>query len=142
MEEGKLNAKQEAFVYEYMKDFNGKQAAIRAGYSHRSAESTSSTLLSYPKVKAAVAKFSEAVAEKSKVSVQTIIDGLAEIAFPQAPAVVFPRDRLKAMELLGKHLGMFVERREHSGPGGKAIEVSAKTWLEVMDLETESNEIA
>lgn len=31
-------------------------------------------------------------------------------------------DKVKALELLGKHLGMFVDRHEHSGPGGKPIE--------------------
>lgn len=49
-----LNPKRAAFVAEYPKDKNGKQAAIRAGYSPRSAEVTASRLLRDAKVKAAI----------------------------------------------------------------------------------------
>ena len=51
---GKLTLKHQSFVNEYLKDFNGTQAAIRAGYSSRSARSTASELLTYPNVKAAI----------------------------------------------------------------------------------------
>ena len=43
---GSLNAKQEAFCREYIIDLNGTQAAIRAGYSERTAQEQSSRLLS------------------------------------------------------------------------------------------------
>jgi len=42
---GKLSHKQQAFVSEYLKDYNATQAAIRAGYSERSAAVTSSRML-------------------------------------------------------------------------------------------------
>lgn len=56
-----------AFVTEYTKDFNGKQAAIRAGYSAKGAEVTASKLLRHPKVAAALApKQREQVAESAE----------------------------------------------------------------------------
>ena len=48
------------FVTEYVKDFNGKQAAIRAGYSPRSAEQQASRLLRSAKVVTLLAPFNRA----------------------------------------------------------------------------------
>lgn len=42
-----LTAKHESFINEYLIDLNGTQAAIRAGYSPRTAKSQTSRLLSY-----------------------------------------------------------------------------------------------
>ena len=60
-----MTPKQARFVEEYLKDLNATQAAIRAGYSKRSAEVTASKLLRNPKVAAAVA---EAKAERSELT--------------------------------------------------------------------------
>lgn len=46
-----LTPKQRLFVLEYRKDRNGKQSAIRAGYSTKGAEVQASVLLSNPKVR-------------------------------------------------------------------------------------------
>ena len=54
-----LSAKRAAFVVEYLVDHNATQAAIRAGYSERSAKMTGSRLMTNDAVKAAVAKASE-----------------------------------------------------------------------------------
>ena len=45
-----LTAKQRAFVFEYPKDFNATQAAIRAGFSVKGAAVTGSRLLTNPKI--------------------------------------------------------------------------------------------
>lgn len=50
-----MNARQRAFVAEYLIDLNGTQAALRAGYSATSAAETASELLRDPKVADAVA---------------------------------------------------------------------------------------
>ena len=50
MGKDKLTEKQEQFCHEYVVDFNAKQAAIRSGYSKRTAESMGSRLLSNAKV--------------------------------------------------------------------------------------------
>jgi phage terminase small subunit len=55
MREKKLNGKQKRFVDEYLVDANGKQAAIRAGYSRRTAAVIASRLLRKTHVKTAIA---------------------------------------------------------------------------------------
>jgi phage terminase small subunit len=55
------------FVAEYLKDFNGAQAAIRAGYSAKSARQIASRMLTRDDVKAAIApKREAAVAERAE----------------------------------------------------------------------------
>ncbi|MDP9476526.1 MAG: terminase small subunit, partial [Actinomycetota bacterium] len=51
---GKLSARQEAFVAEYVKDRNATRAAIRAGYSERTARSIGHENLTKPDIAAAV----------------------------------------------------------------------------------------
>ena len=70
MAKSELTPKQLRFVKEYMVDLNGKQAAIRAGYSPRSAEMHSSRLLSYDKVRAAVVKENARVDRKLEISAE------------------------------------------------------------------------
>lgn len=76
-----LKPRQWRFVQEYVKDLNGKQAAIRAGYSARSAEGTAWDLLRYPHVKAAVAKRQREIGEKIGVSAESVVAELALIGF-------------------------------------------------------------
>lgn len=71
-----LNPKQQQFVNEYVVDHNAKQAAIRAGYSPRSAEVTGSRLLSNDKVAAQIKRMQAKAAERAIVTVQDIADQL------------------------------------------------------------------
>ena len=50
----KLTRKRQAFVREYPEDFNGAQAAIRAGYSPKSAKQTASRLFTNVDIRAAI----------------------------------------------------------------------------------------
>ena len=61
-----LTDRQMRFVSEYMKDFNGKQAAIRAGYASRSAEMQASRLLSIDKVKKVLSERQDALRKKDE----------------------------------------------------------------------------
>jgi len=69
------------FAREYLKDFNATKAAVRAGYSPKTAASQGHRLLKSPAVREAVDKATAAVVKESEVSVEEIIDGLAIIAF-------------------------------------------------------------
>ena len=60
----KLTPKQARFVAEYLNDLNATQAAIRAGYSKRSACSQAFDLLRKPEIAAAVQARREKLAEK------------------------------------------------------------------------------
>ena len=68
-----LTPKQALFVAEYLVDQNGKQAAIRAGCSPRSAEVTASKWLRLAKVKAAVAQRLEKVLVKVDLRVEDVV---------------------------------------------------------------------
>lgn len=126
-----LTPKQQRFVDEYLIDLNATQAAIRAGYSEKTAKQMGSENLSKPDVAAAIAERQQVRAEAAELNEQWIIERLrqnVERAMQAEPV----RDREgnetgeyvyagnvanKALELIGKHRGMFVERSEtkHSG---------------------------
>ncbi len=75
-----LTPKQRLFVEEYGKDRNGKQAAIRAGYSADSAEVQASRLLSNDKVAAAVQASGQAMTARNGVTQDWVINRLLQIA--------------------------------------------------------------
>ena len=60
---GALSHKQAAFVREFTKDRNGKQAAIRAGYSRNGAEVTGHRLLTNPNVRRKIDAFEAELSE-------------------------------------------------------------------------------
>lgn len=77
----KLTAKQQRFVEEYLIDLNATQAAIRAGYSPKTANEQGARLLANASVQEAIAK---AMAERSRrtgISQDRVIQELARIAF-------------------------------------------------------------
>lgn len=76
-----LNPKQDAFVAEYLVDLNGKQAAIRAGYSPKGAEVTASKLLRVPKVKIAVQEAQKTRSQRVQISQDAVLNELAKIGF-------------------------------------------------------------
>jgi len=72
---------QQRFCQEYVIDLNGKQAAIRAGYKSRSAEVKASQLLTYPGVKAEIAKLQTAIAERCRITSDMVVQELAKVGF-------------------------------------------------------------
>jgi len=71
-----MNNKQEAFVNEYLKDHNGTQAAIRAGYSKRTARTIASQLLAKLDISEAIRA---RIADKTMQS-DEVLTRLADIA--------------------------------------------------------------
>ena len=80
-----LSPKRELFVLEYMKDKNGKQAAIRAGYSPGSAEVTASNILSDTKVKERIEELNTEQVQRLKneafVNEEMIMQELKSLGF-------------------------------------------------------------
>jgi phage terminase small subunit len=77
-----LKPREQAFVREYLKDSNGKQAAIRAGYpGGASAEVTSSRLLRNAKVLAALEDAQRRMATRLEVSAERVLKQYAKTAF-------------------------------------------------------------
>jgi len=76
-----LNPRQEKFVLEYMLDGNGTQAAIRAGYSKRSAEVQAFDLLRNPKIADKIRARREQFMARREISVERVLAELVDIAF-------------------------------------------------------------
>lgn len=170
----KLNDRQKRFCDEYLIDLNATQAAIRAGYSEKTAEQTASRLLTNVKVQEYIEKRKKDRIERTEITQDDVLKELAIIAFSTAtdyaeviekdlmvevdgkliPALdaagqpikyktvepilteklteeqkkalsvvksgkfgieIKPYDKTKALELLGKHLGLFEDRVHLSG---------------------------
>lgn len=79
-----LNERQKRFVDEYMIDPNATQAAIRAGYSAKTAAETASRLLTNVKVSEEIERRRKALAVRSGVTPERVLQELAAIAFSDA----------------------------------------------------------
>ena len=117
----KLRDKQRAFVDEYLLDFNGAQAAVRAGYAPRHARITAAQLLTNPNVLSELAAKRNLRAARVQITqdeVLTMLRREAEAGDLQVPNPA----RIRAQELLGKHLGIFSrpEHRPEHRDGGAA----------------------
>lgn len=125
----KFAERRKAFCREYVVDFCGAQAAIRAGYSKVRAKQVASELLARPDVAAEVKRLIEAQAQKQEATVEWVISMLVSNARRAAQAEpVFDKrgnptgeyafdgaTSNRALELIGKHLAMFTEKVKHEG---------------------------
>jgi phage terminase small subunit len=100
--------KQERFVEEYLIDLNATQAAIRAGYSAKTAEAQGSRLLSNVNVSALVAEKRAARSARTNITQDYVLESIfsAMEHCKQADSFI-AAGVFKGAELLGKHLGMF-----------------------------------
>lgn len=146
-----LNPRQKAFVQEYLVDLNATQAAIRAGYSERTARVQGPRLLSNVAVQREIEKGQDKREKRLEITADRIRRELARIAFGDAKKVMswgpdgvellssddltddesaqvaevsqtvtqhggtikLKRfDKVKALELLGRDIGMFRDEDE------------------------------
>lgn len=75
----RLPEKRRRFVDEYIVDCNGTQAAIRAGYSAKSAQQQAADLLCIPKVKAAVEEKLAEIRKKNEITADWVVDKAKKI---------------------------------------------------------------
>jgi phage terminase small subunit len=168
-----LTAKQAKFVREYLIDLNATQAAIRSGYSEKTAKVIGSENLTKPDISAAISDAQAKMAEKTGITAERVLSELALLGFcnmqdymragsdgdpyldfsqltrEQAAALAevtvedFKEGRGKdardirrvkfkladkraALVDIGKHIGMFRDRVEHTGPDGGPIQTTSK----------------
>ena len=76
---GKLTAKQQRFVEEYLVDPNGTQAAMRAGYSSRTADRIAYQNLRKLEIDSAIRRAQAATQERLEVTRDTVVRGLPEL---------------------------------------------------------------
>lgn len=117
----KLNDKQQAFVREYLIDRNATQAAIRAGYSEKTAQEQSSRLLSNVIIRAEIDAANQKAEERTEITFDYVLNNfktIAERCMQREP--VYGSDGKptgewrfdaaganRATELMGKLLGHF-----------------------------------
>ena len=154
-----LTDKQSKFVKEYLVDLNATQAAIRAGYSKKTAQEIGSENLTKPIIQEEIQKEQQRHAEKTDITIEKVLNEYAKIGFSDLteilnfekgymsladfnkltssqracfkkiefkteykmvdgdPAPVYNvkfelYDKQHALDMIGKHLGMFVDKKE------------------------------
>lgn len=160
----RLRKKRQLFTEEYLIDLDATKAAVRAGYSPKTAHSQGHRLLKDPVINAAIQQAMKERARRVELKADDVIEELRRIAFTNMSDVVsinesgatflknsesWPEDsksavaevafiennsgvhfrikmhdKIKALELLGKHLGILRENIEIAGKNGGPIEVS------------------
>ena len=120
----KLTPKQKKFCHEYIKDFNATQAAIRAGYSKKTAKEIGYQLLHKTSLQEYLAGLINAQTQDDEISVKEIIRKL-KIVVDRCMQEIEVRDKKgnltgewqfdsaganRSLELLGKHLAMFTDK--------------------------------
>lgn len=153
-----LTKKQKLFVEEYLIDLNATQAAIRAGYSEKTAHDIGSENLRKPNVQSEIEKRMKARGQRTEITQDRVLQELAKIGFSDVTDFVtiedqmvkvkstaeMPADKMgaiagikegangieiklndkgKALELIGRHLGMWKDKAEITGDLGLNIKV-------------------
>ena len=113
-----LTPRQARFVKEYLVDLNGTQAAIRAGYSPRTANEQSTRLLANVHIKAAVDAGAATQHAQLDLTAQKVLTELLGVGYAEVASTdVRVSDKLRALELLAKHLGLLTEQVDHKHSG-------------------------
>lgn len=105
------NPKRERFCREYVIDGNGAQAAIRAGYSAKTAVVQASQLLRLLNVQRRVEELRQKVSDKLELTEEKILRDIEDIAEEARSDGQFSA-ALKGKELLGRHRGMWPQKSE------------------------------
>lgn len=153
--ESKLTNKQKRFIQEYLIDLNATQAAIRAGYSEKTAYSIGQENLNKPEIQRGIAEAQNKRSERTQIKQDDVIRMLLEnIEIASGKKAVIKTEIRKSedgelvgddiaqfvyesssvnrsLELLGKHLGMFSEKVEVSGD----LHIEQRTELNLSGLD-------
>ena len=127
----RMNAKNKLFVSEYIKDMNAAKAAIRAGYSKKTARSIGQRLLTKVDIKKAVeteleevrkANIAEAIEVEEFLTLamrgkkkEEVLIGVGGGEQRVGEIQVSMKDRIKAAELLGKRYALFTDKKQITG---------------------------
>ncbi len=134
-----LTPKQQLFVAEYLVDLNATQAAVRAGYSEKTAYSVGHENLKKPEVAAAIQEAMEVRSQRTEIAQDWILEQLKlvyEASIEARPVYdkngkekgfsFNPAAANRALELLGKHQGMFTDNLNLGGSVGLRWEDALK----------------
>lgn len=132
-----MNPRQAKFVQEYLVDLNATQAARRAGYSKKTAAKIGWENLQKPEIAGSLAEALAIRAGNVKITAQKVLTDM-EVARQLALVNGKYASAIRAGELCGRHVGLFTERLEHSGPNGGPIE--GTRVISIRDLPAEERE--
>ena len=126
-----LNDKQKRFCEEYIVDSNATQAAIRAGYSERTANEQGARLLAKDSVKSYIKELMDERKSDTIASAEEVMKYLTSVIRGKSVSHVLARDefgaerivekppdekeRLKAAELMGKRHQLFTDKVQVDG---------------------------
>ena len=129
-----LTYRQRRFCEEYVLDFDGAKAAVRAGYAPKWPDRQAHMLMQNKGVVRYIDHLQ--VSKESKIASVT-----PEYVIQRAIALIDMAEQgknvsaaLRGLELLARHLGMFIERKEISGPDGGAIEIEQRQQQEAEEF--------
>ena len=128
----KLTPKMERFVDEFMISLNATEACLKAGYKTTNPNRVGSELKRHPLVMRTIEERTADKRERQTLSEDFIINKLINIVANTESGN--PQAALRGLELLGKHLGLFKDRTEISGPDGKAIEYEQRIQQDSADF--------
>ena len=129
----KLSKKEEKFVIEYVRTGNATQSAIKAGYSERSARQTACRMLTKDYILKAIDELVKQMNSEKIADAEEVMMLLTEIARGETveqnafidkngnPIIVETKvkekERVKALELLGKRYKLYTDKVEASVDG-------------------------
>lgn len=123
-----ISAKRLRFAEEYVLDGNATAAAIRAGYSARSAHVTACRILKDSRVQAALAERQARVAEELEITRHEVMKGLLE-AVDIARVQADPAALVKAWSEIGRLCGYYAPERKQV-----EVSVSAKRLVDQLEV--------
>lgn len=119
--------KQQRFVDEYIISGNATQAAIKAGYSKKTAKQMGTENLAKPIIKAELDRRNAEIQSAKTMDMQEVMERLAAMGRGETTEETVTNkgevietatrnaDKLKAMELIGKRFGAWTDKKEISG---------------------------
>ena len=126
-----MTSKQKRFADEYLIDCNATQAAIRAGYSEKTANEQGTRLLANVSIRAYIDAALEKMHNEKTADAQEVLEYLTSVMRGQhteqtlqlcgdgyqkiVNIEVAAKERLKAAELIGKRFGMFKDGIDLAG---------------------------
>lgn len=140
-----LSAKQARFVEEYLLDLNATQAAIRAGYSAKTAKQQGARLLTHVDVQAAIAAAKAARSQRTEITQDRVLAELAKIGFADIRKVLTDDGGLRNPASMDDEtagavasIEVVTRRLPSSGEGEAEVEYihKVKTWDKRAALET------
>jgi phage terminase small subunit len=134
IEDRELTLKQKLFVEAYVSsDGNLTEAARQAGYKGNNLNKVASELKAKPHIKKAIDELTAKKIKELNVTKEYVLRKLVRTV-EKAEDDNNHGATLRGLELLAKHLGMFIERQEISGPDGGAIVHEQKVKQDAADF--------